>query len=118
MRLPDFTPSSPFIATAYPAGSPRTRRWISLVAATGLSHVLDVSTPGLLLDFYLLAPYVFLYYLRVLHNVLAHSDLFLDHRSLANHDLFLGKMSRRKEIVRVLSAPRASIGFVVLDPLP
>jgi hypothetical protein len=83
-----------------------------------LSHVLDVSTPGLLLDFYLLAPYVFLYYLRVLHNVLAHSDLFLDHRSLANHDLFLGKMSRRKEIVRVLSAPRASIGFVVLDPLP
>src|SRR5215216_8029940 len=59
-------------------------------AATGLSRVLDASTPGLLLDFYLLTPYVVLDDLRVLHYVLADADLFLDHRALAYNDLFLG----------------------------
>ena len=33
-------------------------------------------------------------------------------------DSWRAKKSRGKEIVRVLSAPRASIGFIVLDPLP
>ena len=48
------------------------------------------------------------------------------HREEAEMFLWLGRLtdswrakkSRGKEIVRVLSAPRASIGFVVLDPLP
>src|ERR671920_2082004 len=58
--------------------------------ATDLSRVLDASTLGLVLDFYLLAPYVFLDDLRVLYNVLADAHLFLDHRALAYNDLFLG----------------------------
>src|SRR5215217_297447 len=45
---------------------------------------------GVVLYLYLLAPYVLLDDLGVLHHVLADADLFLDHRALANDDLFFG----------------------------
>src|SRR5829696_5080510 len=45
---------------------------------------------GIVLYLYLLAPYVLLDDLGVLHHVLADADLFLDHRALANDDLFFG----------------------------
>src|SRR5215217_1000090 len=44
----------------------------------------------IVLYLYLLAPYVLLDDLGVLHHVLADADLFLDDRTLAHHDLFLG----------------------------
>src|SRR5215218_4717050 len=55
-----------------------------------LAGFLEASTLGLVLDFYLLAPYVLLDRLGVFDHVLAHADLFLDYRALAHDDLFLG----------------------------
>src|SRR5215218_8204950 len=45
---------------------------------------------GIVLYVYLLAPYVLLDDLGVLHHVLADADLFLGHGALAHDDLFLG----------------------------
>src|SRR5215217_2731776 len=59
-------------------------------ALASLMRTLDASTLSLVLDVYLLAPYVLLDDLRVLHNVLADAHLFLGHGALADDDLFLG----------------------------
>src|SRR5215217_4455159 len=66
-------------------------------ALAGLLRTLDASTLSLVLDVYLLAPYVLLDDLRVLHNVLADAHFFLDDRALAHDDLFLGH--RNHELV-------------------
>src|SRR5215208_109663 len=59
-------------------------------ALPGELRVLDASTLGLVLDVYLLAPYVLLDRLGVRDHVLADPDFFLDDRALADDDLFLG----------------------------
>src|SRR5215217_993494 len=64
------------LADASPKGLP-----LQSGAAAPLSGVLDVD---------LLAPYVLLDDLGVLHHVLAEADLFLGHGALVDHDLFLG----------------------------
>src|SRR5215212_3862559 len=45
---------------------------------------------GVVLDLYLLAPYVLLNYLPLFHNFLADAHLFLEDRALVHNDLFLG----------------------------
>src|SRR5829696_7881016 len=55
-----------------------------------LAGFLEASAPGVVLDVDLLAPDVLLDRLGVLDHILAHADLFLDHRALAHDDLFLG----------------------------
>src|SRR5215212_5835147 len=72
------------------AGRSRTRLFAPRSCAlAGLLRTLDASTLSLVLDVYLLAPYVLLDDLRVFHNVLADADLFLGHGALAHDDLFL-----------------------------
>src|SRR5215213_795112 len=52
---------------------------------------LEAATPlGFVLYLHLLAPYVLLDYLRVFHNFLADTHLFLEDRALVHNDLFLG----------------------------
>src|SRR5215204_3983133 len=60
------------------------------LATLGVLSLGAAAPLGFILYLDLLAPHVLLDYLRVFHNVLADSHLFLDHRALVHNDLFLG----------------------------